>query len=60
MLDAGQQFFKQDAQLHPGEVQAKAQVDAVAERDLRVGFPVNLEAERIIEHRLVAVARPIE
>ena len=51
-----QQFLKQDAHFHLGEILPKAQVRAIAEGDVPVRLAVGAEPERFLEHLLVAVA----
>ena len=55
-LQPGQQFGEQGAGLHPGEGGAKAVVDAEPEREMLVGVAADVEAERVVEDLLVAVA----
>src|ERR1700739_1563639 len=47
----------QPAHLHPRQCRAEAEVHTVAKRQVLVGLPRNIEAERFVEHLLVAVAR---
>src|SRR5688500_3374646 len=59
-LEAGyppRQLLEQHPDLQPGELRAQAEVGpAAAEGDVRVGIAGDVEAERVVEHGLVAVA----
>src|SRR5689334_18372583 len=53
--DARQHLLEDELQLHPGQVRAQAEVvTATAERHLLLGLPRDVEAERVVEHPLVA------
>ena len=55
-----EQLLEHHAQLEPGERLAEAEVRAEPERDVLVGMALHVEAERIVELRLVAVGRFVE
>src|SRR4029079_4073484 len=58
--DPRQHLLEDDAQLYAGEVGAQAEVVAAAtERDLLRWLARDVEAERVFEHRLVAVGRDV-
>src|SRR5260370_21019668 len=55
-FQAGQELGEQGAGLHPGQGGAEAVVDAEPEREVLVGVAAGVEAERVGEDLLVAVA----
>src|SRR5215472_6942320 len=56
--DAGQQLLQQDAQLQPGQMAAEAVVwAALAKAQMVIRLASDVEGVRMVEDRLVAVAR---
>ena len=55
LADACAQLVEHDADLEAREVRAEAVVHAVTEPEVRIRVAVQVEAERIVEHELVAV-----
>ena len=53
------QRAEQQPQLEAGQVGPDAEVGALPERQVRVGVAADVEAERVVEHRLVAVGRRV-
>ena len=54
-----EQLLEEHPALEPGEVHAEAEVLGDAERQVRVGRAVDVEALRVVEHVLVAVGRRV-
>ena len=50
---------EEQAQLEAGQVGADAEVGALPEGEVRVGVAADVEAERVVEHGLVAVGRRV-
>ncbi len=62
-LEVGQaheQLLEHHLQLEPGERLAEAEVRAEPERDVLVRVALDVEAERVVELRLVAVRRLVQ
>src|SRR5438132_970343 len=58
-FQARQELGEQGAGLHPGQGGAEAVVHPEAEREVLVGVTADVEAERVVEHLLVAVGRGV-
>ena len=58
-LQPRQKLLPQDAHFHAAEMLAKADMGAVAERDVLVGRALDVVVERVGEHGLVAIARRV-